>query len=235
MPADAETFNGMVTAIKREVPRSDSQSEEQIRHCIARQLQTLRFERFPFTSANYQLNLVVDNSDYLRAGSSIFSSTLLPPDLLAIDMVHLASGRKGYLRRVTNGEYRRLQGATFVLGSPSCWTWFSAAIPFMAVWPIPSVADVLSIDYHQDSTISDGGVEITPDSTTDTNVWFTRRGGEALLRSLAVADLAMTYLGDETLASRYATMAGQRKAEFQREYNMAQLQGGSPVPAWGIE
>lgn len=234
MPADAETFNGMVAAIKREVPRSDSESEEQIRHCIARQLQTLRFERFPFTSASAELDLVVDQEAYVRSIVAA-SRTSLPADALAVDSVHLATGRKGFLRRVTNGEYRRLQGATFVLGSPSCWTWFSAAEPYLAVWPIPSSADTLLLDYHQDSTYSDGGVEITPDSTSDTNIWFKRRGGEALLRCLAVADLAMTYLGDEALASRYATMAGQRKAEFQREYVMAQLQGGTPVPAWGIE
>jgi hypothetical protein len=223
----AEDFDGMVSRISDELARRDADSLAAIRRSIATCLSDLRFEKFLFTEATYTLTLVVDQDSYVRGPLA----TNLPADLQYVTDAQFRQGtRRNGLSKVPIAELRRLQEATTNSGTPASWSWYGETLIFDKP---PSVASQLLIDYHKDSTISTGGVVITSAATSETNDWFTQRGGETLLRSLAVIDFANTYLRDSAIAGAYIAIGSRRKQQFSEEYAQAAIEGAVPT-SWGL-
>jgi hypothetical protein len=223
----AEDFDGMVSRISDELARRDAESLVAIRRSIATCLSDLRFEKFLFTEGSYTLTLVAGQDNYTRGSGA----TYLPEDLQYVTDAQFRQGtRRIGLNKVPIAELRRLQEATVSRGTPSSWSWYG---DYMIFDKPPSAADQILIDYHKDSTLSSGGVLITSDATTETNDWFTQRGGETLLRSLAVIDFANTYLRDSAVAGAYIAIGSRRRQQFSEEYAQAAIEGAVPT-SWGL-
>lgn len=226
-----ETFAGMVDTISAELSRRDDESLAQIRLCVARKLAGLSRDKFLFTEATYDLTLVVGQDEYERGSTP----TTLPPYLMYVDVAHWKrSGgtREWPLEKIGITEMRQLQSCTRSPGKPSKWTWHHNR---WIVWPKPSMADVIQLDYHVDSTLSDSGTRITHQSNTETNIWFQNVGGEGLLRPLAAEDFCLAYMGDPGRASTFTILHRAKKAELTAEYNAMILSGGTFQAAWSLD
>lgn len=237
MAATDETFEGMAQMIALEFSRPDSESLVAAKIAVARALQNIRFDRFDFTESTFSLTIVPNQDEYDVATATPTPAGKLPADLLYIDNVQLIVNslpRRPTLQRYSMGEYRHLQGTfTVKTGRPLGWVFRASDANHLGaflLWPIPTNPDVVRIDYGSDATRTVAGDEITPGSTSETNIWFKRRGGEGYLRPLAAADFALTFLNDAQTATQYAGLAMKWKMDRQRHFAEQALSSGTVTP-----
>jgi hypothetical protein len=215
MAASDQTFQGLADRIKADLDRLDSTTEAAIKRSIVRTLQRVRMDRFLFTEASDTFTLVADQQAYSKGSGA----TEVPADLLYIDVARLLrSNAYDPLTKIGLNEFRDLDYGTSDRGAPQYWMWHNAQFH---LYPTPSAADTIALDYHKDSSLDSTGGTLTVDSTTETNDWLQFSGGEGLLYSEVVIDLALGYLKDPAMAEMHAARADYHRKALQREYAQA--------------
>lgn len=147
-----------------------------------------------------------------------------PGDVMEFDEVRRKIGTRSSvpLDPVTIGELRELQASGLAYGQPDYYCWHHDRF---IVWPRPSAAHVLTLDYHVDATRDEAtGEEIKPDSGGSvTNEYFRR--AEELLRSRAIYTFALGRDDDFELAKRMKILNQEAEKSLYRERDLKKVDG----------
>lgn len=200
------TFNDIIADLILVVENKNARTETFLRTSLAQALREVSSVRTLFMEGKTTFDTVVNQSDYTTADAGF------PTDLLSVDALFFtSSGGWSYLADpILHGpipirELRNAARYPYVNGRP---THFAYHHGKLILWPTPTVAEELTLEYFKDATRdSTGGGLITAASTTATSEWFDR--GAQVIKSWVLFDYHSTI----SMNTDRAAMAMQRYSD----------------------
>lgn len=149
-----------------------------------------------------------------------------PRDIVQFDQVRRQIGTRSSvpLEPVSIGEMRELQASGLAFGQPDYYCWHHQRF---IVWPRPSAAHVLTLDYHADVFTIDRatGDRITPGSPETAQSVMMGYEYEELLRTRALYTFALGRDDDYELAKRMKILNREAEQELMRSRDAMKVDG----------
>lgn len=196
-----------------------------IKYYIRDFLWDVRGKRFLFSEASDSFATVASQIEYEMGQDDV------PGNILKVDWLRSLTGSTyNVIRQVEIHEIRAQQGSTTATSNyPSIWAWYDQKI---VLWPTPSTATTIKIDYQIDSTRDElTGEEFTEDSDTAfTNEFF--KQGRSLLTSYVLMRWGLGRGRDPDLSAAQGAVYNKAMSHLLQEVGKAKWGLGQSAPNW---